>query len=207
MIVSRLGGRNDVEARGHDVALAEPVLHVDGVVLPVGAEQAEEHRRPPAHAELLLLERLREVQLGTHDLVVPALRLRHAVHEHAVGRLGAARERNAPDAHESALRSASYADSPSRCSTSLRLTRPVKASLEPSPRTSTPARSRPCPASSIRPSTCCTGSMRRITLPPTGRVPAPSESSRPIRSTAASASSSSPWRSLRTFAPVRTVSR
>ena len=43
---------------------AEPVLHVDGVVLAVRPEQAEEHRRPAAQPEALLLERLREVQLA-----------------------------------------------------------------------------------------------------------------------------------------------
>ena len=65
-----------------------------------------------------------------------------------------------------------------RCSISVRRTRPRKASIEPSPRTSTPARIRPGPASSIRPTTCWTGSRRRIRKPPAGRASAPSAGAR-----------------------------
>src|SRR4051812_27206292 len=46
---------DDVEVRGHPLLAAEAVLHVHRVVLPVGAEQAEEDRRPAADPELALL--------------------------------------------------------------------------------------------------------------------------------------------------------
>src|SRR4051812_18167173 len=85
-------GRHDVEVGGDLRLAAERVLHVDRVVLAVGAEQAEEDRRPADAAELaLLLEVPRELERVADDLVVDALGLRHAVDEHAVGRLGAAR--------------------------------------------------------------------------------------------------------------------
>src|SRR5918993_1516247 len=87
----------------------------------------------------------------------------------------------------------------------LLLQRPVKASLEPSPRTSTPARMRRGPASSSRATTICTGSRRRISVPPSGRPSAVCSSARPSSSSAASAWSRPAWWCLRTFAPARTV--
>src|SRR3954463_1306847 len=85
-------GRDDVEVGGYLRRAGQRVLHVDRVVLAVGAEQAEEDRRPADAAELaLLLEVLRELERVADDLVVDALGLRPSVDEHAVGRLGAAR--------------------------------------------------------------------------------------------------------------------
>src|SRR4051812_13481412 len=90
-------GRDDVEVGGELRLAVQRVLHVDRVVLAVGAEQAEEYGSPADAAELaLLLEVLRELERVAHDLVVDALGLRHAVHEHAVGLLRAAWERNGP---------------------------------------------------------------------------------------------------------------
>src|SRR3954463_12636500 len=92
-----LAGRDDVEVAGQPVLAVQLVLDVHRVVLAVGAEQPQEDARPADPAELaLLLEVLREGQRVAVELVVDPLRLRHAVHEDAVGRLGAARQRNDP---------------------------------------------------------------------------------------------------------------
>src|SRR4051794_24283391 len=153
--------RDDVEVGRDPVLAPDAVLHVDRVVLAVGAEQAEEDRRPAGHAELaLLLQVAAEDERTTLQRVVLSLRLRNPVHEDAVRRLGLSRQRHDPAllAHgASSRRSASYGDSPPCCTTRLRRTRPVNASDEPSPRTSTPARIRG-PFSSSRAATCCTGS-------------------------------------------------
>src|SRR3954451_1083273 len=90
-------GRHDVEVGGELRVAVQGVLNVDRVVLPVGAEQTQEDGRPADAPELpLLLEVLRELERVAHDLVVDALGLRHAVHEHAVRRLGAARKVDGP---------------------------------------------------------------------------------------------------------------
>src|SRR5205085_10695876 len=47
--------RNDVEIRGELRLPVHSVLHVHRVVLPVGAEQAEEDARPPDGSEAALL--------------------------------------------------------------------------------------------------------------------------------------------------------
>src|SRR3954451_854369 len=140
-------GRDDVEVGGELRLAVQRVLHVDRVVLAVGPEQAEEDGRPADGAELaLLLEVLRELEGVRLDLVVDALSLRHAVHEHAVGRLGAARQVDGPalarlHASESRTRRrASYDDSSPRSSTVRRRSRPVYALAEPSPWMSTPPR-------------------------------------------------------------------
>jgi hypothetical protein len=89
--------------------------------------------------------------------------------------------------------------------TSLRRTRPVNASTEPSPRTSSPARSRLGPASSSLANTCCTGSKRRSSVPPAAGTRASALISRPRASTTSRAASRSPARSRSTFAFLRTV--
>src|SRR3954468_11827780 len=90
-------GRDDVEVGGDLRPAGQRVLDVDRVVLAVGAEQAEEDAGPADAAELaLLLEGLREREGVPVELVVDALGLRHAVHEDAVRRLGAARQRHHP---------------------------------------------------------------------------------------------------------------
>src|SRR3954470_3701954 len=66
-------------------------------------------------------------------------------------------DRNASHA-SSVRRSASYGLSPFSCSTSRRRSFPVHASTDPSPRTSTPPRTRRGPDNSIRCATCWTGS-------------------------------------------------
>ena len=63
-------GRDDVQPCRVDLASAQAVLHVDLIVLSVGAEQAQEHRRPTAQAEAFLLERPREMQLLSHHVVI-----------------------------------------------------------------------------------------------------------------------------------------
>src|SRR3954449_6563244 len=89
--------RDDVEVGGDLRPAGQRVLHVDRVVLAVGAEQAEEDGRPADAAELaLLLEVPRESELVADELVVDPLGLRHAVHEHAIGRLGAAWQVDGP---------------------------------------------------------------------------------------------------------------
>src|SRR4051794_22094232 len=90
-------GRDDVEV-GRELRLAvQRVLHVHRVVLAIGAEEAEEDGCPADAAELaLLLQVPRELQRVVLDLVVDAFSLRHAVHEHAVGRLGATRQVDGP---------------------------------------------------------------------------------------------------------------
>src|SRR3954447_15004592 len=73
-------GRDDVEVGGDLLLAVQPVLHVDRVVLSIGAEQPEEDARPADASELaLLLEVLRELERVTHDLVVDALGLRDPV--------------------------------------------------------------------------------------------------------------------------------
>ncbi len=95
--------RDDVEPGRDGVAAAQPVLDVDGVVLPVGAEEPEEDRGPAAQAEPFLLERPEEAELARGDLVVVALPLRHAVDEDAVRRLRSPRQWNAPALHDRSL--------------------------------------------------------------------------------------------------------
>src|SRR3954463_10090000 len=92
-----LAGRDDVEVDGQPVLAVQLVRDVPRVVLAVCAEQPEEDARPADPAELaLLLEVLRERERVPVQRVVDTLRLRHAVHEHAVGRLGPARQRDDP---------------------------------------------------------------------------------------------------------------
>src|SRR4051794_34441692 len=90
-------GRDDVEVGGELRLAVQRVLHIHRVVLAVGAEQTEEYGGPADAAELaLLLEVLGEPELVADQLVVHALGLRDAVHEHAVGRLRATREVDGP---------------------------------------------------------------------------------------------------------------
>src|SRR3954470_2025669 len=92
-----LAGRHDVEVRRELLATVHDVLDVDRVVLPVGTEKAEEDGGPAHRPEAaLLLQVPVERQRVPAHLVVDALRLRHAVHEHAVGRLGAPWEWDCP---------------------------------------------------------------------------------------------------------------
>ena len=59
---------------------------VDGVVLAVGAGDAEEQREPPPKPQLALLGELAsEDEPPAELLVVDPTRLRHAVHEHLEG--------------------------------------------------------------------------------------------------------------------------
>ena len=155
----------------HLVAAAQPVLHVDRVVLAVGAEQAEEDRRPAPEAELLLLQR-RSKPARARRSRSPRPRSaapRSRTPGRAARRRAGQRDSPAPAGHRQLPaqrvvgRLARRAARPA-----CRRSRPVKASLEPSPRTSTPARSRPGPCSSSRATTCCTGSNLRIRPPPTG---------------------------------------
>ena len=147
-----------------------PVLDVHRVVLPVVAPEAEEDRRPLALAQALLLERPVEDELAADQLVVAALLLR-APRSRTPGsaarrRPGAARASASRRAPAAARRRHSRRRA---ASTTRRRTRPVNASLEPSPRTSTPAlQPRAGPDSSSRATTICTGSSRRISVPPTG---------------------------------------
>src|SRR5918992_2978374 len=95
-IRERLAGGNYLQARGDSLAPAQPVLDVHRVVLAVAAEEAEEDGRPAAHAELLLLERVEEMELVASDFEVLALALGHAVHEHPVRRPCSPGQRHAP---------------------------------------------------------------------------------------------------------------
>lgn len=76
-------GRNDRQGRGYSPLPAALVDHVDAVVLPVGARDAEEDREPADRPEPPLLgERLVEAKLAPAHLVVAPGRLEDAVHEH-----------------------------------------------------------------------------------------------------------------------------
>ena len=98
---------------------------------------------------------------GQHAHLVASLaQAGHDVPSEGAGSAGD--EDSAHDEGSSARRRAAYAVSPRRGSISTRLTRPLKASTDPSPRMSIPARtlgiSRSGPASSMRADTCWTGS-------------------------------------------------
>ncbi len=112
----------------------------------------------------------------------------------------------------SARRRAANASSPGRCSSVTRRTRPRNASVEPSPRTSTPARtlgsSRSGPASSSRATTCWTGSNATDLRSRRASPGAASASSRPRRLERVERAVQPVERSrARTFGPARTVSR
>ncbi len=134
------------------LAAAQPVLHVHRVVLAVGAPQAEEHRGPAPQAEPLLLERPGEAQLAAVHLVV--LALASAARRSRTRGRAARRPRGSGtrQAHRAALRARGAGRRrPTRAALGTSCAgAPVKASLEPSPRTSTPARSRSGPDSSSR---------------------------------------------------------
>ena len=67
--IGEVGGQLDLAAAGE--------LDVDGLVLAVGAEEADQHRQPAPDADLGLLEdRAREDDLAAADAVVAALAAR-----------------------------------------------------------------------------------------------------------------------------------
>src|SRR5437016_631442 len=80
-----VGGKLDLAAAGE--------LHVDRLVLAVGAEKPDQHRQPAPEADLRLLEdRSPEDDLASAHFVVPTLTLLDAVDEDREGGLGAARQ-------------------------------------------------------------------------------------------------------------------
>src|SRR4051794_28535755 len=123
--------RHDVETCGHHLAPAAPVMDVDLVVLAVVAPETEEDGRPLALAEPFLLQRPLEDEVAADLAIVLSGTLGDAIYEDTDRRLGAVRQRHSPArAHDSARRSASYALSPFRCSTTRRRMRPVNASVD-----------------------------------------------------------------------------
>src|SRR3954453_14033937 len=87
---------NDVEPGRHRLLAREAILHVHGVVPAVAAEQPQEHGRPTAQADPLLLERLAEVELAPAHRVVGPPPLGPAVHKAPVGGPAPAGHRNPP---------------------------------------------------------------------------------------------------------------
>src|SRR5581483_7929741 len=69
----------DRYVRGELDLVAQAVLHVDGLVLAVGAEEAEKHRQPPHPPDLFLEDRASEDDLASAELVVVALGLLDSV--------------------------------------------------------------------------------------------------------------------------------